>query len=38
MIFLVAPKRLTEHISDDSVDSSAALSLIRETAPPQHAG
>jgi len=38
MIFLVAPKRLTEHISDDGVDSGGALSLTRETARPQQAG
>jgi len=38
MVFLVAPKRLTEHISDDGVDSGAALPLNRETARPQQAG
>jgi CRP-like cAMP-binding protein len=38
MVFLVAPKRLTEHISDDGVDSGGALSLTRETARPQQAG
>lgn len=38
MIFLVAPKRLTEHISDDGADSGGALSLSRETARPQQAG
>jgi CRP-like cAMP-binding protein len=37
-VFFVAPKRLTEHISDDGVDSGGALSLIRETARPQQAG
>lgn len=37
-IFLVAPKRLSEHISDDGVDSGGALSLARETARPQQAG
>jgi CRP-like cAMP-binding protein len=38
MVFLVAPKRLTAHISDDSADSGGALSLTRETARPQQAG
>ena len=37
-VFLVAPKRLTEHISDDGVESGGALSLTRETARPQQAG
>jgi CRP-like cAMP-binding protein len=38
VVFLVAQKRLSEHISADGVDSEGALPLVRETARPQPAG
>jgi len=37
-IFLVAPKRLTDHISADGVEPDGALPLVRETARPQATG
>lgn len=38
MVFFVAPKRLTEHISADGADSDGVLPMVRETAQPQPTG
>lgn len=38
MVFLIAPKRLAEHISSDGVESDGALPMVRETTRPQATG